>query len=153
MIQQLLKRNPLFRELDDEELTQILMVGRVRRFSSGTSILTEGEPGGSLYLVTDGEVRVTKAVPGVGAEALSILAAGEIFGEVEFFDGSPAAAGVVAHRDCEVFLLPHDEIESLLRNRPLLAAKLFWAFGRTLASRLRESNRRMAALLAMSHGD
>jgi CRP-like cAMP-binding protein len=152
MIQQLLKRNPLFRELDDDELTQILMVGRVRRFPKGTTILTEGEPGGSLYLLTDGEVRVTKAVPGLGAEALRILSPGEIFGEVEFFDGSWAAAGVVAHRDCEVFLLPHDEMEALLRGRPLLAAKLFWAFGRTLASRLREANQRLSALLAMSHG-
>jgi len=152
MIQQVLKRNPLFRELDDEELTQMLMVGRVRRFAQGATILTEGEPGGSLYLLIDGEVRVTKAVPGVGAEALSILTPGEIFGEVEFFDGSPAAAGVVAHRDSEVFLLPHDEMEALLRGRPLLAAKLFWSFARTLAARLRESNVRLAALLAMSHG-
>jgi len=150
MNQQLLKRIPLFREFDDDELTQILMVGLVRRFGQGTPILKEGESGGSLYIITEGEVRITKAVPGVGTEALSILPAGETFGEVEFFDGAPAAAGVVAHCDCEVFLLPHDETESLLRSRPPLAAKLFWAFGRTLSARLRESNRRMAALLAMS---
>ena len=42
------------------------------------------------------------------------------------------------------------EIESLIRSRPGLAAKFFWAFGRTLAGRLRETNARMATLLAIS---
>jgi CRP-like cAMP-binding protein len=150
MIQQTLKTVPIFRELDDDELAQILMVGLVRRVAQGTTILKEGEPGGWLYVITEGQVRISKVVPGVGEEALTILQPGELFGEVEFFDGAPSSASAIAHNDCEVLALPHMEMAGMLRSRPGLAAKFFWAFGRVLAGRLRESDQRMAALLAMA---
>jgi len=150
MIQQALKSVPLFRELDDDELAQVLMVGHVRHFSQGTTILKEGEAGGALFVITDGQVRISKVVPGVGEEALSFLSPGALFGEVEFFDGAPSSANAIAHTDCEVLSLPHKEMAGMLRSRPLLSAKFFWAFGRTLAGRLRDADHRMAALLAMS---
>jgi CRP/FNR family cyclic AMP-dependent transcriptional regulator len=152
MIQQALKTVPLFRELDDDELAQLLMVGLVRRFAKEATIVRDGEAGGSLYVVTDGQVRISKVVPGVGEEALSILSPGHLFGEVEFFDGGPSTANAIAHADCEVLAIPHREMEAMLSTRPGLAAKLFWAFGRTLAGRIRDSDRRMAALLAISRG-
>ncbi|MFI5007201.1 MAG: Crp/Fnr family transcriptional regulator [Solirubrobacterales bacterium] len=150
MIQEFLRTVPLFRELDDDELAQILMVGMVKRYPETTHILTEGESGGRLYVITEGEVRISKEVPGVGEEALTILRSGDFFGEVQFFDGGPASAHAIAHSDCEILSIPHVEVESLIRSRPGLAAKFFWAFGRTLAGRLRETNARMATLLAIS---
>lgn len=150
MIQEFLRTIPLFRELDDDELAQILMVGLVKRYPEATAILTEGESGGRLHVITEGEVRISKNVPGVGEEALTILRPGDFFGEVQFFDGAPASAHAIAHSDCEVLSIPHAEVESLIRSRPGLAAKFFWAFGRTLAGRLRETNAKMATLLAIS---
>jgi CRP-like cAMP-binding protein len=150
LIQEFLRTVPLFRELDDDELAQILMVGMVKRYPETTHILTEGESGGRLYVITEGEVRISKEVPGVGEEALTILRSGDFFGEVQFFDGGPASAHAIAHSDCEILSIPHVEVESLIRSRPGLAAKFFWAFGRTLAGRLRETNARMATLLAIS---
>jgi CRP/FNR family cyclic AMP-dependent transcriptional regulator len=150
LIQEFLRTVPLFRELDDDELIQILMVGLVKRYPEAAAILTEGESGGCLHVITEGEVRISKKVPGVGEEALTILRPGDFFGEVQFFDGAPASAHAIAHSDCEILSLPHAEVESLIRSRPGLAAKFFWAFGRTLAGRLRETNARMATLLAIS---
>ncbi len=85
-------------------------------------------------MITEGHVRISKVVPGVGEEALTILGPGEFFGEVEFFDGGPASAHAIAHADCEVLAIPHREMRGLLRSRPGLAAKFLWAFGRTLAA-------------------
>ncbi|HSB60963.1 MAG TPA: cyclic nucleotide-binding domain-containing protein [Vicinamibacteria bacterium] len=150
MIQEFLRTVPLFRELDDEELAQILMVSLVKRFPEGTAILTEGEPGGWLHVIHQGEIRISKVVPGAGEEALTIIRPGDFIGEIGFFDGGPASAHAIAHTDCEVLSIPHREVESLVRSRPALAAKFFWAFGRTLAVRLRETNEKMAGLLAIS---
>ena len=150
MIQEFLRTVPLFARLDDEELTQILLVTLVKRYPAQAQILTEGEPGGRLHVIHEGEVRISKLVPGLGEEALSILGAGEFFGEVEFFDGSPASAHALAHKDCEILSIPHGEMRALIERQPALAVKFFWAFGRTLASRLRETDQRMASLLAIS---
>jgi CRP-like cAMP-binding protein len=150
MIQQFLKSVPLFRELDDDELTHVLMVGAVKRYREGASILIDGAPGGQLHVIHQGQVRISKMIPGVGEEALSILGPGEFFGEVEFFDGAPASAHAIAHTECEVLSIPHREIQALMTSRPELAAKFLWAFSRTLATRLRETDQKMATLFALS---
>jgi CRP-like cAMP-binding protein len=150
VIQEFLRTVPLFQELDDEELTQVLLVSLVKRFPAGTQILTEEQSGGQLQVIRDGQVRISKTVPGLGEEALTILGPGEFFGEIEFFDGSPASAHAIAHTDCELLQIPHAEMRALIKSHPELAARFFWAFGRTLASRLRETNQRMASLLAIS---
>jgi CRP-like cAMP-binding protein len=149
-MQEFLKQVPLFQHLDDEELAQVLMAGIVKRYPQGASILKEGEAGGHLFVIHEGKVRISKVVPGIGEEALSILEPGEFFGEVEFFDGAPASAQALAHTTCEVLAIPHREMGSLMRSQPALSAKFLWAFSRTLATRLRETNQRMASLLAIS---
>ncbi|HLA78429.1 MAG TPA: cyclic nucleotide-binding domain-containing protein [Vicinamibacteria bacterium] len=150
MIQEFLRTVPLFRELDDDELAQVLMVGLAKRYRGGVAILTEGEVGGQLQIIRDGQVRISKLVPGVGEEALTILGPGEFFGEIEFFDGAPASAHAIAHTDCEVLALPHHEVLALMQTWPGLSAKFLWGFARTLAIRLRETDKRMASLLAIA---
>jgi CRP-like cAMP-binding protein len=150
MIQEFLRTVPLFQELDDDELTHVLIVALFKRYSAGAQILVEEQSGGQLHVIRDGQVRISKTVPGLGEEALTILGPGEFFGEVEFFDGSPASAHAIAHTDCEMLQIPHAEMRGLIQSHPQLAARFFWAFGQTLASRLRETNQRMASLLAIS---
>ena len=62
-------------------------------------------------MIHQGQVRISKVVPGVGEEALAILGPGDFFGEIEFFDGAPASAHAIAHTDCEILSVPHGEIE------------------------------------------
>ena len=150
MIQQFLKSTDLFGDLDDEELAQVLMVGLVKRYAQNALILTEGTPGGRLHVIHQGQVRISKVIPGVGEEALAILGPGEFFGEVEFFGGAAASAHAIAHSECEVLSIPHAEVRALMASRPELTAKFLWAFGRTLAKRLREGNQRMASLFAIA---
>src|SRR5438128_10372526 len=126
------------------------MVGMQKRYAQEAVILTEGTAGGQLHVINEGRVRVSKVVPGVGEEALTILSPGDFFGEVEFFDGSPASAHAIAHSDCEILAIPHREVQALMQSRPDLSAKFLWAFGRTLAGRLRDTNQRMASLPAIS---
>ena len=150
MIQQSLRSVSLFRDLEDEELAQVLMVGMLKKYAQGVVILTEGTPGGQLQVIHQGQVRISKLVPGVGEEALAILGPGEFFGEVEFFDGAPASAHAIAHTDCEILTIPHQEVKVLMESHPGLSAKFLWAFGRTLAGRLRESNQKISSLFAIA---
>jgi CRP-like cAMP-binding protein len=150
MIQEFLKTVPLFRELDDDELAQVLMIGLVKRYPEGAQILAEGTLGGQLHVIHQGQVRISKVIPGAGEEALAILRPGEFFGEVEFFDGAPASANALAHTDCEVLSIPHREVTALMASRPALSAKFLWAFARTLAARLRETDQRMVTLFAIT---
>jgi CRP/FNR family cyclic AMP-dependent transcriptional regulator len=150
LIQEFLKSVPLFADLDDDDLAHLLMVGLVRRYRQGTAILSEGAPGGRLHVIHQGQVRISKVVPGIGEEALVILSPGEFFGEIEFLDGAPSSANAIAHSPCEIFTVPHEEIQGLMRSRPELSARFLWAFARTLAGRLRATNQKMATLLSLA---
>ena len=150
MIQEFLRSVSLFRDLDDEELAHVLMVGMTKKYTQEAVILTEGTPGGQLHVIVQGRVRISKVVPGVGEEALTILGPSEFFGEVEFFDGAPASAHAIAHSDCEVFAIPHEEVRAMMDSHPTLCAKFLWAFSRTLATRLRESNSKISSLFAIA---
>lgn len=150
MIQDSLRTVPLFQALDDEELTQLLLVALLKRFREGAVIITEGAPGGRIHVIREGKVRISKIVPGYGEEALAILSPGDVFGEVEFFDGRPPTAHALAHTDCEILSIPHVEMEALLRTRPGLEAKVLWALAQILARRLRETNEKLSSLFAVS---
>jgi len=150
MIERFLRTVSLFRDLNDEELAQVLMVGLVKRYPAGSTLLAEGTPGGQLHVIHQGQVRISKLVPGAGEEALTILEPGEFFGEMEFFDGAPSSANAVAHTDCEVLAIPHSEVKALMAAHPDVAVKFLWAFARTLGGRLRETNQKMATLFAIS---
>jgi CRP-like cAMP-binding protein len=134
MIQEFLRGVPLFRDLDDDDLAQLLMAGRVRRFAEGAQVLTEGAPGGQLHVIHTGKIRISKIVPGVGEEALAILEPGH----------------AIAHVESEILSIPHEEMRELISSRPELSARFLWAFGGTLARRLRETNQKMATLFAIS---
>jgi CRP-like cAMP-binding protein len=150
MIEELLRAVPLFRELTDEELALVLMIGMRKNHGQGSVIVSEGVACAVLHVIQEGQVRISKFVPGFGEEALVILGPGQLFGEVEFFDRAPASALAIAHTDTATFALPHSELHGLMQEHPRLAAKFLWAFSRVMAGRLRESNRKMASLFAMA---
>ncbi len=150
MIQEFLKTVALFRGVADDDLAQVLMFSMVKRYAAGAIILAEGAPGGRLHLIHVGQVRLSKLLPGLGEEALMILGPGDLFGEAEFFDSAPSSTHAIAHCACEVMAIPHKEMEAMLKSRPELAARFHWALGRALAARLRETNQKLGAVLAMS---
>jgi len=130
MIQEFLRTVPLFRELDDDELAQILMMGLVKRYPETTAILTEGESGGCLHVITEGEVRISKHVPGLGEEALSILKAGDFFGE-ECLAGQPfRMATVSALTEGTLLVIEKREMFRLLHGSAPIAD---WFLSHTLA--------------------
>ena len=150
MIQNFLRSVELLSDLDDDELANILMSGMVKRYRAGAPILAEGSANRQLFIIQSGQVRLSKQVPGAGEEALTILGPGEIFGEMEFFDGTPPSAHVIAHTDCDVLAIPHDTIHTMMKTNPVLSGKFLWALGRTLSRRVREGHQRMASLFAIS---
>ena len=66
----LLKNVAIFKDLDDTEIAEIAEVCREEKFVSGEYIFREGESGNRLYLIVEGDVRISRDVPGSGEEAL-----------------------------------------------------------------------------------
>lgn len=146
----LLKNVPLFRDLDEAELAEVADVCREEQFVSGEYIFREGEHGNRLYLITDGDVRISRDVPGSGEEALAVLKAGAVFGEMAVFDRSERSTHAISNGGTTVLTITRADFEMLLDFNRELAHKVLWAVTRLLSARLRNTNDSLRSFLAMS---
>jgi CRP-like cAMP-binding protein len=141
---------PFFQGLSPDELARVISLGRLVSYAKDAVLFQEGDPGEALYVVVDGVVRVTKAVPGVKDQALAFVERGSCFGEMSLIDEFPRSATAVAHQDCRVLFIEKQAFLDLLRNDPTIGTKILWALCRTLSLRLRETSDRIVALFAVA---
>ena len=103
-----------------------------------------------MFILTNGKVRISKSVPGIGEEALAILEPGQYFGEMAVIEDSPRSADAIAHSDCTVWVIERAKLDQLMFTDKDLAYVLLWTFVRTLSERLRETNDKIKAFFAIS---
>src|SRR4029077_11998335 len=94
---QLLKQAAIFKDLDEGELARGAEVCHEQKFVSAKTIFKEGEPGNRLYIIAEGDVRISRQIPGSGEEALAVLKKGTIFGEMSIFDQSERSTDAIAN--------------------------------------------------------
>jgi CRP-like cAMP-binding protein len=129
--------------LEEDEIHLLLDYMQARRLDSGERAVQAGESDRTLYVVTAGSLEVLLPTPR-GVRRASVMRAGDIFGELAFFDGEPRAADVRALERSEILALTIAGFDRLRLRHPQLALRLTLELGRALSSRLREMNRRVA---------
>jgi CRP/FNR family transcriptional regulator, cyclic AMP receptor protein len=147
-----LKKVHLFESLTAPELEKIEKISTMEAFSKDTVIFKEGDPGDRCYVITNGNVRISKFIPNIGEEALAVLKSGDYFGEMALIDKFPRSAHAIANTDVAVLAINKADLDKVLIMDRELGYKLLWAFTQTLSKRLRETNEKLAGFLAMSGG-
>lgn len=146
----LIKNARIFSDLDDDELEAVAEISSELSFKFGQKIFSEGDPGNRLYIISEGEVRISRNVPGSGEEALTVLKAGACFGEMAVFDRSERSTDAIANVDCKLITISRPDFEMLMDFNRDLAYKVLWAVVRLLCERLRITNDNLRSFLAMS---
>jgi CRP/FNR family cyclic AMP-dependent transcriptional regulator len=143
---ELLKKVELFAGLKPEAITLISKVATEETHALGTKIFQFGDAGDKLYLILEGQVRISREVPGMGEEALAVLGPGQVFGEMALLDESPRSADARVHTRCRVLAIPKDGFDDLLFMHKGLAYEVLWSMVRMLVGRLRETNDKLTFL-------
>lgn len=94
---------------------------RRRRYTKDVVIFVRGEPGGGLYLVEHGRVRIVLTSADGKELAVDVFGPGDSFGELALLDGEPRSADAVAHEDCTLLFLPRADFDQALAARPAVA--------------------------------
>jgi CRP-like cAMP-binding protein len=147
-----LKKVSLFGSLSTPELEKVQKISTMEAFARDAVIFREGDPGDRCYVITNGEVRISKFIPNIGEEALAVLKPGDYFGEMALIDKSPRSAHAIANSDVAVLAITKSDLDRMLIMDRELGYKILWAFTKTLSKRLREANEKLAGFLAMSGG-
>jgi CRP-like cAMP-binding protein len=149
-VKDLLRNVAIFKDLDDSELDRVAEVCRVQEFVPGEYVFREGESGNRLFLITEGEVRISRIVPGSGEEALAVLKPGALFGEMAVFDRSERSTDAISNGGTRCLTITRAEFEMLLEFNRDIAFKVLWSCVRVLSTRLRSTNDSLRSFLAMS---
>ena len=114
-----LRHVPLLEPLAAGELAALAAQVRRLPFARGESIIREGEPGDSFYLIERGTVAVTIASR-AGPHTINHMAAGDYFGEMSVLTGDSRSATVIAESDVAVLEVGRAAFEQILVANPAL---------------------------------
>jgi signal transduction histidine kinase len=121
-----LRRIPLFEDLPDDALREVAGQGLEKFVPAGEINGREGEPVEHLYVILEGDLRITKEAAG-GEVVINTYTPGAFFAEVPLLAGSPFLATGRALTDCRLFLIPDDLFRHLLTEHSSFGSKILKA--------------------------
>jgi CRP-like cAMP-binding protein len=122
-----LRNVPLFAGCSDRELKKIGESVKEVHFPAGRVICEEGEQGGGLHVVVEGDTKVE-----VNGRTRRRMGPGSFFGEIALLDGGARTATVIAESDVTTLSLPMWSFKSVLKEHPTMALKMLEEVGRRL---------------------
>jgi CRP/FNR family cyclic AMP-dependent transcriptional regulator len=137
-----LRRVPLLGSLSETQL-DALAAGSVRRaFPKGRTIVAEGEPSQSLYILLSGRAKVQRSDSDGKEVILAVLGPGECFGEMSLIDDAPRSASVITLESCDFMAINKDSFKEILAENHDISLKIM----KGLVKRLREADKKIETL-------
>jgi CRP/FNR family transcriptional regulator, cyclic AMP receptor protein len=132
----LLHRVPIFSDCGPKDLTAVARGLKEVNHKAGTVVAREGDPGVGLFIIVEGEAKVT-----IGGKLKAKLGPGDFFGEIALLDGGPRTATVTAETNVKLLGLTEWVFRGLLQEHPAIAVKTLQA----MAGRLRSATKAATA--------
>ena len=136
---------PLFNGLSEQDLSALYSHSVSRAYKKNTIIIHEGDQSDSLYVILSGKVRVYLSDDEGKEVDLSILQAGDYFGELAALDNFPRSASIITLQECRFLLVSKKEFDVCLVNNPQIAVHII----HELTSRFRSMTENVKSLALM----
>lgn len=137
-----LRTLPMFENLGNERLEKIAGFASLRHVARQTTVLQAGDRTDNIYLILTGVLKVQISDQEGREVILSMLNAGEMFGEMGVIDDHPRSATVISTEPCDLVVIPKDDFKDCLAEN--FAVSLYII--RNLVKRLRNADRKIESL-------
>lgn len=139
----LLKKVALFSNLKESGLEVVARNSGLYSFKKGDVIFREGSYGEGLYVVSEGEVLITRQTADNETMNIAQFIPGESFGEMDLLEGRVMPATAVAETDAVILIFPErgTRFQDVLGVHPELSAQILHELLATIAGRIRSTNR------------
>jgi CRP-like cAMP-binding protein len=142
---ELLAKVELFSELNAEELATVAGVATTRSVAKDTVIFHGGDAADAVYVISSGKVKVVTTSTDGKEFILTVLGAGQVFGEMALVEEAPRSASVVTLTSVDLVAIKRDDFHHLLNTSPGISRSLL----AILSRRLRRANSKMESLAYM----
>ena len=137
---QILRRVPIFRDLNDRELQIMGTIVHPRTYEANEIVFMESEPGAGMYVIRKGGVDILLNHESEEPLYLAQLEGGDFFGEMALLGEGERSATARAREKSELIGFFHPDLVEIMNLHPTMCAKITLGLARTLAERLRFTN-------------
>ena len=146
----ILKKVPVFKDLDNRELASVERILHRRTYHQGEIIFSQGDPGFGMYIIESGTVNII-LMP--AQHRLAELSDGEFFGELTLLDESPRTATAISETHCKMLCFFQPDLLDLINRNPRLGVKIMFGLARTIGARLKYTNEYVNSLKALRENE
>jgi CRP-like cAMP-binding protein len=139
---ELLRSVPIFSELTEADFQSLAKVANRRRYPKDSVVFFENEQGDFFFMILDGRIKVTILGDDGREVILSLLGAGDFFGEMALLDNEPRSATAIAVEDSELLSLHRNDFQNVLSDNRSITVGLI----KVLTARLRRANHQISTL-------
>jgi CRP-like cAMP-binding protein len=139
---------PFFGGLSDASLDLLVSMMVERSFGAGATIVAEGEPGRSMFIVHSGELVVSRLGDSGRSIWMSALEPGDFFGEMTLIEMQNRSATVVAESATVLYELTAKNLYTYYKGDIHAYVIVMQNINRELCRRLRRADVRIAELIA-----
>ncbi len=125
-------RARLFQSLPLDAIEDLTARVAVKRVSAQTTVVTQDEPGDSMFIIMSGRVKVVIFGENGREVTLSILRPGDGFGEMSLFDGGARSANCIAVEPTALLVLSRDDLLLHIAGHPRTSLNLMGEMARRL---------------------
>jgi len=136
---------PFFGGLPEPSLDLLISMLVERRFDAGATVVAEGEPGRSMFIVKSGRLAVSKRASSGSVIPLSGLERGDFFGEMTLIEMQNRSATVVAESPTELYELTAQKLYACYKADIHAYVLVLQNINRELCRRRRRADDRFAA--------
>ncbi|MCK1299403.1 cyclic nucleotide-binding domain-containing protein [Bradyrhizobium sp. 24] len=133
---------PFFGGIPDQSLDLLMSMLVECRFDTGVTVVTEGEPGRSLFIVKSGRLAVSKRANSGSIIPISVLEPGDFFGEMTLIEMQNRSATVIAESPTVLYELTAQKLYACYKADIHAYVIVLQNINRELCRRLRRSDDR-----------
>jgi len=135
---------PFFGGLTDSGLDRLMSMLVECRVETGATVVTEGEPGRSMFIVKSGRLAVSKRANAGSVVPISILEPGDFFGEMTLIEMQNRSATVIAESPTVLYELTAQNLYACYKADIHTYVIVLQNINRELCRRLRRADDRFA---------
>ncbi len=140
-ITEILKETKLFDDLTEIQLKRIIQIAQRKEYKAGEILFTEGTSSDAMYIIEQGQIKITKSLSPDKEKTLNVLSDGDFFGEMAFLDRAPRSATAKTITPAVIWDISSERFnKTVMATEPQIAVKILCKIIKIMSKRLRDTD-------------